>query len=43
MVEWRSEITNQDGVLVATYDILTLVERARDGFDPPAEESGVQA
>ncbi|WP_295820538.1 phenylacetic acid degradation bifunctional protein PaaZ [uncultured Deinococcus sp.] len=37
VVEWRSEITNQDGVLVATYDILTLVERARDEFDPPAD------
>ena len=37
VVEWRSEITNQHGQLVATYDILTLVERARDGFDPPAE------
>lgn len=37
VVEWRSEITNQDGVLVATYDILTLVERAWDEFDPPAD------
>lgn len=37
VVEWRSEITNQDGALVATYDILTLVERARDEFDPPVE------
>ena len=43
VVEWRSEITTQDGVLVATYDILTLVERARDEFDPPAEDSRVQA
>ena len=34
VVEWRSEITNQDGALVATYDILTLVDRARDDFDP---------
>ncbi|MVN87902.1 phenylacetic acid degradation bifunctional protein PaaZ [Deinococcus sp. HMF7620] len=37
VVEWRAEITNQDGALVATYDILTLVERARDEFDPPAD------
>lgn len=35
VVEWRSEITNQNDVLVAAYDILTLVERARDEFDPP--------
>lgn len=40
VVEWRSEITNQNEVLVATYDILTLVERARDEFDPlPTEPS----
>ncbi|WP_221090001.1 phenylacetic acid degradation bifunctional protein PaaZ [Deinococcus aquaedulcis] len=37
VVEWRAEITNQDGALVATYDILTLVERARDAFDPPLD------
>lgn len=37
VVEWRSEITNQEGNLVATYDILTLVERALDEFDPPLE------
>ncbi|WP_104989954.1 phenylacetic acid degradation bifunctional protein PaaZ [Deinococcus sp. NW-56] len=34
VVEWRAEITNQNEELVATYDILTLVERARDGVDP---------
>lgn len=38
VVEWRSEITNQNDVLVATYDILTLVERARDEFDPLEEQ-----
>ncbi|MFC4638944.1 phenylacetic acid degradation bifunctional protein PaaZ [Deinococcus hohokamensis] len=37
VVEWRAEITNQDGALVATYDILTLVERARDAHDPQPE------
>ncbi|WP_414657394.1 phenylacetic acid degradation bifunctional protein PaaZ [Deinococcus sp. VB343] len=37
VVEWHAEIRNQDEVLVATYDILTLVERARDGFDPVEE------
>ena len=35
VVEWHVDITNQQGELVATYDILTLVERARDEFDPP--------
>lgn len=39
VVEWRSEITNQEGTLVATYDILTLVERERDEFDPPVEDN----
>ncbi|MCD0169772.1 phenylacetic acid degradation bifunctional protein PaaZ [Deinococcus sp. 23YEL01] len=43
VVEWRSEITNQDGALVATYDILTLVERSRDAFDPPVEVPGAPA
>jgi oxepin-CoA hydrolase/3-oxo-5,6-dehydrosuberyl-CoA semialdehyde dehydrogenase len=33
VVEWHAEITNQQGELVATYDILTLVERARDEAD----------
>ncbi|SMB90110.1 phenylacetic acid degradation bifunctional protein PaaZ [Deinococcus hopiensis] len=33
VVEWHAEITNQRDELVATYDILTLVERARDGAD----------
>jgi oxepin-CoA hydrolase / 3-oxo-5,6-dehydrosuberyl-CoA semialdehyde dehydrogenase len=37
VVEWHVGITNQSEQLVATYDILTLVERARDEFDPPAE------
>jgi oxepin-CoA hydrolase/3-oxo-5,6-dehydrosuberyl-CoA semialdehyde dehydrogenase len=37
VVEWYSEITNQDGALVATYDLLTLVERARDDADPRPE------
>lgn len=37
VVEWRAEITNQHDELVATYDILTLVERARDGVDPAPE------
>ena len=35
VVEWHAEISNQQGQLVATYDILTLVERARDDFDGP--------
>ncbi|WP_288405177.1 phenylacetic acid degradation bifunctional protein PaaZ [uncultured Deinococcus sp.] len=39
VVEWHAEITNQHGGLVATYDVLTLVERARDGFDPPLPEA----
>ncbi len=30
VVVWDAEITNQDGVSVAVYDILTLVERADD-------------
>ncbi|KEF33478.1 enoyl-CoA hydratase [Deinococcus sp. RL] len=34
VVEWRAEITNQNDELVATYDILTLVERTRDEADP---------
>ncbi|TDE86312.1 phenylacetic acid degradation bifunctional protein PaaZ [Deinococcus sp. S9] len=33
VVEWRAEITNQRDELVATYDILTLVERAPDAAD----------
>ncbi|MCP2013933.1 oxepin-CoA hydrolase/3-oxo-5,6-dehydrosuberyl-CoA semialdehyde dehydrogenase [Deinococcus sp. HSC-46F16] len=37
VVEWRAEITNQNEELVATYDILTLVERARDEMDPALE------
>lgn len=37
VVEWHAEITNQNDELVATYDILTLVVRARDDFDPPAQ------
>ena len=37
VVEWHVDITNQREQLVATYDILTLVERARDGFDPVVE------
>lgn len=36
VVEWHAEITNQREELVATYDILTLVLRERDEFDPPA-------
>lgn len=40
VVEWHAEIRNQDEVLVATYDILTLVERARDGFDPVEDAEG---
>ncbi|PNY81560.1 phenylacetic acid degradation bifunctional protein PaaZ [Deinococcus koreensis] len=39
VVEWHAEITNQHEQLVATYDILTLAERARDEFDPPAAEA----
>ena len=39
VVEWHVEITNQHEQLVATYDILTLVERARDGSDPPPAEA----
>ncbi|MDO4247196.1 MAG: phenylacetic acid degradation bifunctional protein PaaZ [Deinococcus sp.] len=39
VVEWHAEIRNQDEVLVATYDILTLVERGRDEFDP-VEDAG---
>ena len=39
VVEWHAEIRNQDEALVATYDILTLVERGRDEFDGPAEDS----
>ncbi|EYB67772.1 bifunctional aldehyde dehydrogenase/enoyl-CoA hydratase [Deinococcus phoenicis] len=35
VVEWHAEITNQNEELVATYDILTLVERARDAADGP--------
>ena len=35
VVEWHVEISNQHEQLVATYDILTLVERARDEHDPP--------
>lgn len=42
VVEWHAEIRNQDEVLVATYDILTLVERGRDGFDPAAEVEGAR-
>ena len=30
VVVWDAEITNQDDVTVAVYDILTLVERADD-------------
>ncbi|MEW6422055.1 MAG: phenylacetic acid degradation bifunctional protein PaaZ [Deinococcota bacterium] len=33
VVEWHAEITNQRDELVATYDILTLVERAPDAAD----------
>ncbi|GMA14140.1 phenylacetic acid degradation bifunctional protein PaaZ [Deinococcus metallilatus] len=33
VVEWHAEITNQRDELVATYDILTLVERAPDASD----------
>ncbi|GAA5534743.1 phenylacetic acid degradation bifunctional protein PaaZ [Deinococcus aluminii] len=33
VVEWHAEITNQRDELVATYDILTLVERALDAAD----------
>ena len=40
VVEWHAEIRNQDEVLVATYDILTLVERARDEFDPVEDAEG---
>ncbi|WP_407571860.1 phenylacetic acid degradation bifunctional protein PaaZ [Deinococcus altitudinis] len=40
VVEWHVDISNQREQLVATYDILTLVERARDGFDPPAPPTG---
>ncbi|MFD1732396.1 phenylacetic acid degradation bifunctional protein PaaZ [Deinococcus malanensis] len=43
VVEWHAQITNQHDALVATYDILTLVERARDAFDPqfePLDEEG---
>ncbi|CAM3293886.1 phenylacetic acid degradation bifunctional protein PaaZ [Deinococcus saxicola] len=40
VVEWHAEITNQNDELVATYDILTLVVRARDSFDPPAQGEG---
>ncbi|MGX9685915.1 phenylacetic acid degradation bifunctional protein PaaZ [Deinococcus wulumuqiensis] len=40
VVEWHAEIRNQDEVLVATYDILTLVERGRDGFDPVEDAEG---
>ncbi|GAA5513962.1 bifunctional protein PaaZ [Deinococcus carri] len=36
VVEWHAEITNQNEELVATYDILTLVERARDEADGPS-------
>ena len=34
----RGERRNDE--LVATYDILTLVVRARDDFDPPAQGGG---
>ena len=40
VVEWHVEISNQHDQLVATYDILTLVERARDEHDPPVSEAG---
>ena len=30
VVVWDAEITNQDDVTVAIYDIMTLVERADD-------------
>lgn len=43
VVEWHAEIRNQDEVLVATYDILTLVERGRDEFDPVEEVEGESA
>lgn len=45
VVEWHSEVTNQHDQLVATYDIMTLVERGRDEFDPPVEapDTSVQA
>ncbi|WP_019587486.1 phenylacetic acid degradation bifunctional protein PaaZ [Deinococcus apachensis] len=33
VVEWHAEITNQRDELVATYDILTLVDRPRDEAD----------
>ncbi|MGY2896198.1 phenylacetic acid degradation bifunctional protein PaaZ [Deinococcus sp. UYEF24] len=40
VVEWHVDISNQHEQLVATYDILTLVERARDGFDLPLPTTG---
>ena len=40
VVEWHVEISNQHEGLVATYDILTLVERARDEHDLPVSEAG---
>jgi oxepin-CoA hydrolase/3-oxo-5,6-dehydrosuberyl-CoA semialdehyde dehydrogenase len=42
VVEWHAEIRNQDDTLVATYDILTLVERARDSFDPQPEPQAAE-
>jgi oxepin-CoA hydrolase/3-oxo-5,6-dehydrosuberyl-CoA semialdehyde dehydrogenase len=40
VVEWHVDITNQHEQLVATYDILTLVERERDEHDPPLPVTG---
>ena len=31
VVAWDVEVTNQDGELVASYDILTLVAKRGDG------------
>jgi oxepin-CoA hydrolase/3-oxo-5,6-dehydrosuberyl-CoA semialdehyde dehydrogenase len=33
IVVWDAEVTNQDDVTVAVYDIMTLVERADDGIN----------
>lgn len=40
VVEWHVDITNQHEQLVATYDVLTLVERERDEHDPPLPITG---
>ena len=40
VVKWAVEISNQDGVAVALYDILTLVERAPDEGEAGAGRGG---